>query len=164
MKTALVVIGILVAIGLGVAALIVNLNKPGIQGIQGEQGIGISSIDHRNGDLIIYTSDGIKYVLGGVDGKDGVNGVGINGKDGKNGTNGKDGLNGKDGIGVTGTNGANGKDGKDGLSIVGAQGSQGIAGTNGKNGVSVIGARIDCSGHLILGMSDGTTIDAGQLP
>lgn len=164
MKTVLATIGILIAIALGVSALIFNLNKPGIQGIQGESGIGISNIDHKNGDLIIYTSDGIKYELGGVDGKDGVNGIGINGKDGKNGINGKDGLNGKDGIGIAGINGTNGINGKDGISITGAQGIQGIAGTNGKNGVSIVAAHIDCSCHLILELSDGTTIDAGQLP
>jgi hypothetical protein len=64
------------------------------------------------------------------------------GKDGKDGKNGKDGLNGKDG-----------KDGSDGKN-----------GKNGKAGVSVVSANIAIDDHLVLKLSDGKEIDAGELP
>lgn len=64
---------------------------------------------------------------------------GLDGKDGKDGKNGKDGLNGKDG-----------KDGKNGKS--------------GKDGVSVVSAEIALDDHLVLKLSDGKEIDAGELP
>lgn len=64
------------------------------------------------------------------------------GRDGKDGKNGKDGLNGKDG-----------KDGSDGKN-----------GKNGKAGVSVVSANIAIDDHLVLKLSDGKEIDAGELP
>lgn len=117
----------------------------------------------------------------GANGKDGKNGVdgkdGTNGKDGVNGTNGKDGADGKTpyigangnwwigetdtgvkAAGKDGTNGVDGKDGKDG-----ADGEDGVNGTNGKDGVSVVGATIDENGNLILTLSDGSTLNAGQV-
>lgn len=81
----------------------------------------------------------------GKDGKDGVDG--LNGKDGKDGVNGRDGkkgLNGRDGL-----NGKNGLDGKDGL--------------QGEQGVSVVNANIELDGSLVLELSDGTEIDAGEV-
>ena len=40
----------------------------------------------------------------------------------------------------------------------------GINGTDGNDGVSITGATIDASNHLILTLSDGNTIDAGEIP
>lgn len=45
----------------------------------------------------------------------------------------------------------------------GAPGSQGVPGQNGTDGVSVVGASISDSGDLILSMSDGSTINAGNV-
>jgi len=69
---------------------------------------------------------------------------GIQGPPGQDGKDGKDGKNGRDGI--------NGKDGKDGI--------DGIAG---KDGVSVIDAKIDFDGSLVIYLSNGNEIDAGQI-
>jgi len=63
---------------------------------------------------------------------------GKNGKDGKDGKQGKDGLNGKDG-----NNGVDGKDGND--------------------GVSVTSAEVTFDNHLVLYLSNGSEIDAGQI-
>lgn len=60
------------------------------------------------------------------------------GKDGKDGRNGVDGRDGKDGI-----------DGKDGV--------------DGKDGISVVDATVDFDGSLVITLSDGNQIDAGQL-
>jgi hypothetical protein len=73
---------------------------------------------------------------------------GRDGKDGKDGKNGKDGVNGKDG-----RDGANGKDGKDGKQ-----------GKTGNDGVGVIDAEIAVDDHLVLKLSNGDIIDAGELP
>ena len=72
---------------------------------------------------------------------------GERGRDGKDGRNGKDGLNGRDGI--------------DGIGI---QGKDGAPGKAGKHGVSVIDAEIAADDHLVLKLSDGEIIDAGELP
>ena len=72
---------------------------------------------------------------------------GEGGRDGKDGRNGKDGLNGRDGI--------------DGIGI---QGKDGATGKAGKHGVSVIDAEIAADDHLVLKLSDGEIIDAGELP
>lgn len=66
---------------------------------------------------------------------------GDKGDPGEPGKDGKDGLNGKDG--VDGKDGTNGKDGAD--------------------GVSVVTASVDFDNSLVLKLSDGTTIDAGQI-
>lgn len=67
--------------------------------------------------------------------------AGKNGKDGKNGVDGKDGRPGSDG--KAGPSGAGGKDGAD--------------------GVSVVDAKVDFDNSLVIKLSDGTEIDAGQL-
>ncbi len=91
-----------------------------------------------------------------------------------------EGLNGKDGVdGQNGTNGQDGKDGKDGKSAyelareAGFSGSlhewllslavQGMDGAPGKNGVGVRSAAVDANGHLIVTLTDGTVLDAGQV-
>lgn len=75
----------------------------------------------------------------GINGKDGVSGVGIDGKDGISvkGDKGEVGINGNDGISIKG------KDGKDAVSIngkdgVGHIGLTGPAGTNGKDGTNAV--------------------------
>ena len=61
--------------------------------------------------------------------------VGTNGADGKDGTNGKDGANGKDGV-----------DGKDGT-----------------DGISITTANINADGQLIIGFSDGKTVNLDKV-
>lgn len=46
----------------------------------------------------------------------------------------------------------------------GATGANGATGPTGAQGISVVGASIDGNDHLILELSDATTIDAGLLP
>lgn len=69
---------------------------------------------------------------------------GIQGPPGQDGKDGKDGKNGRDGI--------NGKDGKDG-----------VDGIDGQDGVSVVDAKIDFDGSLVIYLSNGNEIDAGQI-
>ena len=76
---------------------------------------------------------------------------GDKGDTGADGKRGSDGLPGRDG--VDGRDGLNGKDGKNGS-----------AGAKGDNGVSVIDAEIAVDDHLVLKLSDGAIIDAGELP
>lgn len=76
---------------------------------------------------------------------------GEQGRPGKDGARGKDGENGRDGL-----NGKDGTDGKDGKA--------GKAGVKGKDGVSVVDAEIAVDDHLVLKLSDGKIIDAGELP
>lgn len=95
-------------------------------------------------------------------------------------TNGKDGTNGTDGNGIysitkTSSSGlvdtytitfddgsettfdvTNGKDG--------TNGTNGTDGAPGANGVSVTGLNINASGHLIVTLSNGNTVDAGEVP
>ena len=75
---------------------------------------------------------------------------GERGRDGKDGRNGKDGLPGRDGV--------------DGVGIPGKDGADGKTGKAGKHGVSVIDAEIAVDDHLVLKLSDGEIIDAGELP
>ena len=73
------------------------------------------------------------------DGEKGEKGdKGDTGKSGKDGKDGKDGIDGKDGVG---------KDGK-----------------QGKDGVSVVDAEIAVDDHLVIKLSNGKEIDAGELP
>lgn len=72
------------------------------------------------------------------------------GKDGKNGVDGKAGKDGKDG-----RNGLDGRNGRDGVN--------GIAGERGQDGVGVQDAHIDFDGSLIIKLTDGTEINAGEV-
>ena len=78
---------------------------------------------------------------------------GLNGKDGAQGPKGDPG---KDGS--TGPAGKNGKDGKSGK-----DGAPGKDGEDGKQGVSVEDAKVDFDNHLVLLLSDGNEIDAGEV-
>lgn len=77
---------------------------------------------------------------------------------------------------LEGPQGIPGKDGKEGKQgppgpqgpqgIPGVQGKEGPAGAEGKagaDGVSVVEAKVDFDNSLVLKLSDGTEIDAGQL-
>ena len=132
---------------------------------------GVDGVDGKDG------KDG-KDGTDGVDGKDGKDGVdGANGRDGKDGV---DGVNGQDGItphigdnqhwyigdydtgipaigqngkdGVNGTNGMDGKDGKDG-----------IDGKDGADGVAIVSVVIDGHRDIIVTLSDGRIINAGNI-
>ena len=81
----------------------------------------------------------------------------LHGKEGIDGKDGKDGRNGKDG-----RDGADGKDGNSGAK--GAKGDTGPVGKTGARGVSVVDAEIAADDHLVLKLSDGGIIDAGELP
>lgn len=72
---------------------------------------------------------------------------GDQGDKGDKGDSGKDGKDGKDG--AVGARGSDGKDGKDG--------------SDGVDGVGVVDAVVDFDGHLVLTLSDGNEIDAGDL-
>jgi len=74
-------------------------------------------------------------------------------KDGRDGKDGKDGRDGKDGKA-----GRDGKDGKQGL-----QGPKGQDGLDGIDGVSVTNANIDFDGSLIINLSSGVQINAGEV-
>ena len=76
---------------------------------------------------------------------------GRDGKDGKIGPRGLDGRSGKDGV-----DGKDGRDGKDG--VPGKDGKKGV------QGVSVVDAEIAIDDHLVLKLSDGKIVDAGELP
>ena len=72
---------------------------------------------------------------------------------------GKRGSDGKDGVkGAVGTTGASGKDGK-----VGLDGSKGKDGLDGTQGVGIEDAEIDFDGHLVLTLTNGEIIDAGEV-
>lgn len=76
-----------------------------------------------------------------------------NGDKGERGERGIPGKDGKDGL--------NGRDGKDGI---GRDGKDGKSGAKGKDGISVIDAEIAVDDHLVLHLSNGNIIDAGELP
>jgi hypothetical protein len=72
---------------------------------------------------------------------------GKDGRDGANGRDGKDGRPGRDGsVGPRGANGADGRNGRDGT-----------------DGVSVTDANIDFDGSLIISLSNGRTINVGEV-
>lgn len=70
----------------------------------------------------------------------------------------KDGAPGKDG-----KNGKDGRPGRDGVGLVGPAGPAGTPGRDGNDGVSVTGARIDFDGSLVITLSDGREINAGEV-
>jgi hypothetical protein len=163
---------------------------PGSSGADGEAGTGIRALEKVGRDLLIYLSDGTGYrvnefiPLDGVDGVDGREGVdgkdGVDGVDGKDGTDGADGKDGKDGVGIAQTFirnselyiqlssgittnvgrvvprapiGPRGKPGKDGPK-----------GYRGRDGASVKDLEVNEDGVLVATLSDGTTIEAGEVP
>lgn len=85
------------------------------------------------GELLITLSDNTVLNLGKA--------VGADGKDGQNGIDGKD--------GVDGTDGQNGQDGADGQP--------------GKDGVGISSANVNSDGQLILGFTDGKTVNLDKI-
>lgn len=75
------------------------------------------------------------------------------GDKGDKGDTGKDGLNGK-----PGKDGKDGPKGKDGLN-----GKDGKEGADGNTGVSVVDSEVALDGHLVLTLSNGKIIDAGEI-
>jgi hypothetical protein len=63
--------------------------------------------------------------------------------------------------GAAGKAGKDGKDGRDGST--GLTGSAGKDGVDGVDGVSIVDAIVDIDGHLVLTLSNGNEIDAGDL-
>jgi len=91
--------------------------------------------------------------------------VGPQGEQGEKGERGEQGLTGRDGVdGRDGRDGQDGKNGRDG--IAGPKGDKGDPGAMGKvgpQGVSVVDAEIDIDGNLVLTLSNGNIIDAGEI-
>lgn len=66
--------------------------------------------------------------------------------------------------GKDGKDGRNGVDGKDGRpGVDGKQGPAGADGKDGADGVSVVDAKVDFDNSLVIKLSNGAEIDAGQL-
>ena len=120
------------------------------------EGVHLLEVRRRYNELV----DGVsvaKFVIGtslvtiGSEGPEGPKGdtgdAGQDGADGAQGPKGDAGTNGTDG-----TNGTNGKDG-----------AQGPAGVNGSDGVGVSQTTIDADGNLIVTLTNGSEINAGQV-
>ena len=134
--------------------------------------IGKAGADGKDGHMGINGKDGVSGV--GIDGKDGISvkgdkgEVGINGNDGISikGKDGKDAvsINGKDGvghIGLTGPAGTNGKDGTNAVDISvkngydGADGTKGSSGVDGKDGMTRIVYEDKTGEHQVATLDDG---------
>ena len=76
---------------------------------------------------------------------------------------GVDGTNGADGISIKGDQGDRGHDGIGHDGKQGARGADGSNGSDGNDGVSITDASIDLDNHLVLTLSDGKEIDAGDI-
>lgn len=74
-------------------------------------------------------------------------------QDGRDGTDGRDGRNGRDG--KDGKDGAAGRDGRDGI--------DGINGVDGADGISIADIRLDFDNSLIITLSNGREINAGEV-
>lgn len=117
-------------------------------------------------EYTVDLSDKLTIGKAGADGKDGH--MGINGKDGVSGV----GIDGKDGISVKGDKGEVGINGNDGISIKGKDGKDAVS-INGKDGVSINNGPsitkdgIDAGGKTITNIGNGTNatdaVNKGQL-
>ena len=76
---------------------------------------------------------------------------------------GVDGAKGNDGISIKGDQGDRGHDGVGYEGKQGPRGAEGAKGDDGFDGISVTSAEVDFDDHLILKLSDGSEIDAGDL-
>lgn len=74
-------------------------------------------------------------------------------QDGRDGTDGRDGRNGRDG--KDGKDGAAGRDGRDGI--------DGVNGLDGADGISIADIRLDFDNSLIITLSNGREINAGEI-
>lgn len=134
--------------------------------------IGKAGADGKDGHMGINGKDGVSGV--GIDGKDGISvkgdkgevsingndGISIKGKDGKDAVS----INGKDGvghIGLTGPAGTNGKDGTNAVDISvkngydGADGTKGSSGVDGKDGMTRIVYEDKTGEHQVATLDDG---------
>lgn len=103
--------------------------------------------------LILWRGDLI-FIIEGLNGKDGQNGA--NGLDGVNGLNGLDGKDGKSAYEIAVENGFVGTVNEWLLSLV-------VQGTVGEDGVGIESIRIDGNGHLLILLTNGRLIDAGNV-
>lgn len=134
--------------------------------------IGKAGADGKDGHMGINGKDGVSGV--GIDGKDGISvkgdkgEVGINGNDGISikGKDGKDAvsINGKDGVGHIGLTGPAGTNGKDDTNTVdisvkngydGADGTKGSSGVDGKDGITRIIYEDKTGEHQVATLDDG---------
>ena len=147
----------------------VKNGEKGEQGETGEAGVGIDRIEKLRSEgstdiYAVYLTDGTFYTFTVINGKDGADGAdGADGKDGQDGKDGVDGQNGSDGVdGKDGQNGADGKNGKNGTD--GKDGLDGKDGVDGKDGIGIADIHIDEAGNLIFTLSDGSQLNAGNIP
>ena len=75
----------------------------------------------------------------------------------------KHGVDGKDGISIKGDQGDRGHDGVGHDGKQGDHGADGSDGSDGNDGVSITEASIDFDNHLVIKLSDGSEIDAGEI-
>ena len=76
---------------------------------------------------------------------------------------GSDGAKGDDGISIKGDQGDRGADGTSIKGDKGNRGADGTDGTDGTDGISITNAEVDFDNHLVIKLSDGTEIDAGEI-
>ena len=147
----------------------------GPAGADGSNGVGITSAQVTNGDLILTYSNTSVQNLGDISGPQGIQGT--------TGAQGPAGNDGADGLTVTGASvvsedliitlsdsstinagnvvgpaGATGAQGPQGI-----QGATGADGADGQDGVSVSTATVNGSGNLIITLTDASTVDAGNV-
>lgn len=134
----------------------------GDPGEPGADGVGVQSATiNGSGHLILTLTDGTVIDCGNAKGAKGDTGAtgaaGADGTDGVSITNiTKTGTSGKvDTYTITLSNGTT-------KTFTVTNGSDGSNGSDGEDGISVTGASINASGHLIITLSNGTTVDAGN--
>ena len=116
--------------------------KQNNRGPQGEAGIGITEINQADDkSFTVVLSNGRTFPITLPQPRDG-----IDGQPGRDGERGREGPAGRPGV--------------PGSSITGRQG---VPGDPGRDGTSIDTAIVNRDGHLILGLTDGTVIDAGRV-
>lgn len=66
-------------------------------------------------------------------------------------------------VGKEGKRGIQGTSGLDGVGLEGKAGKSGVDGKAGRDGVSIVGVSLDFDNSIVVTLSDGTEIDAGQI-
>ena len=116
--------------------------EAGTRGPQGEAGIGIADIQQPDPNgFVITLTNGKTHRIELAAGRDGA--PGLPGKDG-----------------APGRPGPAGSPGAPGSS---ATGRQGIPGDPGADGISIDSAIVSAQGNLLIGLTDGTIVDAGRV-
>lgn len=147
----------------------------GEDGATGAAGVGVAKVEIVDGVLYIYyTNDPDTAVeVGPVKGEKGDKGdKGDTGAAGQDGQDGAPGADGKDGIGIKEITTKDAEDG-DGFYIVITKDDEtetklgpikdGEDGANGADGVGITNVEIDAEGNLVLTMTNGTTLNAGNV-